>query len=176
MQFASPPSGNRTLGVLPLLGISLLPTVLLLAVICVSLGGESQLIRLPRGTLARPPQTRDTPTISLQLSREGIVTVAGQATAPEALPAAWQREQAALRLLGCEPAQATVVIRADAEASTGQVQRLMETAQAAGFARCVLRPAIVVPASAGILEKFRLKPGLQAQAVESLSPLPENGP
>ena len=45
----------------------------------------------------------------------------------DALAAAWQRERAALRLLGFEPSQATVVVRADPDVPTDKVQRLIET-------------------------------------------------
>ena len=84
---------------------------------------------------------RETPTISVRLSRQGAVTLAGQAIADDALAAAWQRERAALRLLGFEPSQATVVVRADPDVPTDKVQQLIETAQEAGFSQCVLRPA-----------------------------------
>ncbi len=108
--------------------------------VCFSLSREEQLIRLPAGTLPRPAMVRESPAIAVRLSRQGVVTVAGQATAEADLAAAWQREREAVRLLGFEPSQATVVIRADADVPTDKVQRLMEQAQEAGFSQCVLRP------------------------------------
>ena len=116
-------------GVLPLLGVSLLPALLVLAMVCFSLSREEETIRLPTGTLPRPPMVRETPAISVRLSRQGGVTLGGQAIADGALAAAWQRERAALRLLGFEPSQATVVVHADPDVPTDKVQRLIEKAQ-----------------------------------------------
>jgi biopolymer transport protein ExbD len=148
MQFIASPAIRQMPSVLPLLGVALLPALLVLAMACFSLSREEETIRLPSGTLARPPVVRDRPTIEVRLSRQGAVTLAGQAIADGDLAAAWQRERGALRLLGCEPSQATVVIRADADLPTDKVQQLMEKAQAAGFSRCVLRADETGPAQA----------------------------
>jgi biopolymer transport protein ExbD len=126
--------------VLPLLGVSLLSALLVLAVVCFPLSREEETIRLPIGTLPRPPMVRESAAITLRLSRQGVVTLGGQPIA-ESVPAAWQRERAALRLLGVEPSQAMVIVRADRDVPTNKVQRLIEQAQEAGFSQCVLRPA-----------------------------------
>jgi biopolymer transport protein ExbD len=140
MQFASPPAVDRMPSVLPLLGLSLLPALLVLAMVCFSLSREEEAIRLPTGMLPRPPKVVETPVISLRLSRQGAVTLAGQAIA-EGDPAVWQRERKALKLLGFEPSRATVVVRADPEVPTEKVQCLIEKTQEAGFSQCLLRPA-----------------------------------
>ena len=118
--------------VLPLLGVSLLPALLVLAMACFSLSREEESVRLPTGTLPRPPMVRETPTIAVRLSRQGAVTLAGQAIADDDLAAAWQRERGALRLLGFEPSQATVVVRADRGRAHRQGPELIEEAQEAG--------------------------------------------
>ena len=142
MQFASPYVATRQMpSVMPLLGVSLLPALLVLAMVCFSLSREEQLVRLPTGTLPRPPAVRATPQIAVRLSRQGAVTLAGQAIADDGLAAAWQRERGALRLLDFEPSAATVVVRADPDVPTDKVQRLMEKAQEAGFSQFVLRGA-----------------------------------
>ena len=61
MQFASPSAANRMPSVLPLLGVSLLPALLVLAMVCFSLSREEETVRLPTGTLPRPPMVRETP-------------------------------------------------------------------------------------------------------------------
>ena len=132
---------------MPLLGVSLLSALLVLAMVCFSLSREEQSIRLPVGTLPRPPMIRETPTIAVRLSRQGGVTLAGQGIADNALATAWRRERGALRLLGLEPSQVTVIVRADPEVPTDKVQRLIEQAQEAGFSRCVFRAADASPAS-----------------------------
>ena len=78
MQFIASPATRQMPSVLPLLGVSLLPALLVLAMVCFSLSREEETIRLPTGTLPRPPMVRETPTISVRLSRQGAVTLAGQ--------------------------------------------------------------------------------------------------
>jgi len=147
MQFFPPPTANRMPSVLPLLGVSLLSALLVLAVVCFPLSREEETIRLPIGTLPRPPIVRESAAITLRLSRQGVVTLGGQPISEGVLATAWQREHAALRLLGIEPSQAMVIVRADREVPTNRVQRLIEQAQEAGFSQCVLRPADVAPLS-----------------------------
>ncbi|MGO9114930.1 MAG: ExbD/TolR family protein [Thermoguttaceae bacterium] len=141
MHFAFSPTVNRMPSVMPLLGVSLLPALFVLAMACLSLSHEEESIRLPTRTLPRPPMIRETPMIAVRLSQRGAVTLAGQAIAEDALSAVWQRERAAVRLLGYEPSQATIVVRADRDVLTDKVQRLIENAQESGFSQCVLRPA-----------------------------------
>ena len=94
-----------------------------------SLSREEESLRLPTSTQPRPPRTLESPAIAVGLSRQGAVTLAGQPIAEGDLAAAWQRERGALRLLGFEPSQATVVVRADPDVPTDKVQRLIETAR-----------------------------------------------
>ena len=141
MQFLASSAAHRIPSVLPLLAVSLLPVLLVLAMVCFTLSRDEQSVRLPVGTLPRPPLVRESPLISVRLSRQGNVLLAGKEISPEGLAAAWQRERAALRLLGFEPAQATVVVRANPDVATDKVQWLIETAQAAGFSQCLLRAA-----------------------------------
>ncbi len=149
MRFSSSPSVNHTPSVLPLLGVSLLPAALVLAMACLSLSHEEQSLRLPTTSLPRPARIREMPAVAVRLSPQGEVMIGGQTIAGDALAAAWQRERGALQLLGFEPAQAMVVIRADRNVPTDKVQQLIETAQECGFGQCVLRPAEPVPGAAG---------------------------
>jgi biopolymer transport protein ExbD len=140
MQFASAKVVARTPAILPLLGAALVPAMLVLAFECMSMNGAEEVSRLPAG-LAGPPVMVESPVISVRVSRNGAVMIAGQAVAADSLAAAWQRERAAVRLLEFEPSQATVVLRADPDVRTEVVQHLIEQAQQAGFQRCVLREA-----------------------------------
>jgi len=137
MRFIAPTVPRRTT-ILPLLGVAMIPAVLVLVLVCASLNRAEELVRLP-AEMARPPAVRVSPVISVQLSRQGVLTIAGQTVAIDARAAAWQREQAAVRLLGFEPAQATVVLRGDPDVPAGTVQQVIEQAQQAGFQRCMLR-------------------------------------
>ena len=134
--------------VLPLLGVSLLPAVLVLAMVC-SLAeprrGSSSPAHRHAAPAARGPRK----------AYDFSATVPARHRDPGRRTDRWRRpgcgvaarERAALRLLGFEPGQATVVVRADPDVPTDKVQRLIETAQEAGFAQCVLRPAELSPAS-----------------------------
>ncbi len=140
MQFVASSPAKRMPSVMPLFGVSLLPVLLVLAMACWSLSREEQSLRLPAAAPPRPPMIRETPDIDVRLSQQGAVTLGGEAIAEGALATAWQRERGALRLLGFEPSQATLIIRADRDVPTEKVQRLIEEAQQYGFSRAVLRP------------------------------------
>jgi biopolymer transport protein ExbD len=140
MQFAPAKVASRQSAVLPLIGAALIPAVLVLVLTCMSMNHAEEVARLPASP-ARPPAMRESPVISVRLARNGAVTIAGQAVSSDALAAAWQRERAAVRMLGFEPSRATIVLRADPDVPTEVVQRLIEQAQQAGFQRCVLREA-----------------------------------
>jgi biopolymer transport protein ExbD len=140
MQFATPTIGYRRHIVLPLLAAAMVPAVVLLALACTTINHAEELSRLPTA-LARPAAMRESPLISVRIDRSGVVTIAGNVVPPDALAAAWQRERAAVGLLGFAPSQATVVLRADPDVTADVVQRLIEQAGQAGFLRCVLRDA-----------------------------------
>ena len=137
MQFTSPAASSR-LTVLPLLGAALVPAVVVLALVCASLNRAEETVRLPAGA-ARPPAVLESPLISVRLSREGALGIAGQSVAAGAETAAWQREAAAVRLLGFEPSQATVIVHADPDTPTALVRHLIDAAEKAGFQKCALR-------------------------------------
>ena len=65
--------------------------------------------------------------------------MAGESIADDDLAKVWQRERGALRLIGFQPSQATVIVHADPDVPTDKVQRVIEKAQEAGFTQCVLR-------------------------------------
>jgi biopolymer transport protein ExbD len=143
MRFVAPTDSSQV-AVLPLLGVAMVPAVLVLALVCMSIERAEETVRLPT-VQARPPVVRESPAITVRLTREGAVTVAGQLVADADKAAAWQREQAALRMLGFEPSQATLIVHADPDVPTGMVQQLIEQAQQAGFRKCALRGAETQP-------------------------------
>jgi biopolymer transport protein ExbD len=137
MRFTSPAAASR-LTVLPFLSLAIVPAVLVPALVCTSLNSAEETLRLP-ASVVRPSAMRASPVITVRISREGAAAIAGQPVATGGEAAAWQRETAAVRLLGFEPSQATVVLHADPDVPTAMVQRLIGEAQRAGFQQCVLR-------------------------------------
>jgi biopolymer transport protein ExbD len=140
MRFVVPKPAGRALVVLPLLGAALVPAVLVLALACASMNRAEETARLPDGQ-ARPPAMRESPVISVTLSRQGVVTIAGQPEPAEVLSAAWNRERKAVQVLGFQPSRATIALNVDPDVPIEAVQQLIEQAQRAGFQRCVLREA-----------------------------------
>jgi biopolymer transport protein ExbD len=123
--------------VLPILCAALVPVVVVLAMVCTSINRAEELVRLPED-VAQPSAVRESPVISVRLSQQGALTIDGKPVTGD-VRAAWQRKSAAVRLLGFEPAEATVAVYAEADVPTYKVQQLIEQTQQAGFRKCVLR-------------------------------------
>src|SRR5689334_8526033 len=77
----------RSISVLPLVGVAMVPAVVVLTLACVSFNRAEETVRLPAGIMAQPPVVGESPNISLRISREGSVTLAGQVVADNARPA-----------------------------------------------------------------------------------------
>jgi biopolymer transport protein ExbD len=140
MRFYTSKPVTRAPAILPLIGAAMIPAVLMLALTCMSMSRAEEMARFADG-VTRPPALREPPVISVTLSRRGALAIAGQPIAADAVAAAWQREGAAVRLLGFEPSQATIALRADPDLPTDAVEQLIEQAQRVGFQRCVLQDA-----------------------------------
>jgi len=137
MQFTCPSAPNR-LFILPLLGTALAPAVLVLALVCASLNRAGETVRLP-SAVVRPPALRESPVVSVRISQAGAAAIAGRPVAAGQEGAAWQREAAAVRLLGFGPSQAKVIVHADPYTPTAAVRQLIDAAQGAGFRQWLLR-------------------------------------
>lgn len=102
-------------------------------------GEQDERIRLPLSQLAKPPETANTWPITLQLTRVGTVLVGGEEVAINGLKPILFREKQLLERLERNPREATIIIRADADSKTGQVQELIKDCQEIGFEKFVLR-------------------------------------
>ena len=135
MQFTNPTAPNR-LTVLPILGAALVPAVLVL---------RWSYFAEPRGGDGSAAVRRRRPVCIARFARcfraslrEGAAAIAGQPVAAGGEAAAWQREEAAVRLLGFGPSQVAVVIHADPDTPTSAVRQLVDAAHQAGFQQSVL--------------------------------------
>jgi biopolymer transport protein ExbD len=96
-------------------------------------------IRLPSSELAKPPDKPvDTP-VTLQLTNKGMVIFNAQERPVMGIEPDLRREAMGLQALGKNPKTATMIIRADRRAKTGNVQELILMCQKAGFEKFVLR-------------------------------------
>jgi biopolymer transport protein ExbD len=101
---------------------------------------QNERIKLPLSELAKPPDAPLETPITLQLTDEGTVIFgANEVTIPQ-LANELLREKQVMEATGTKSArQATIVIRADRAAMTGEVQEVMQICQKTGFEKFALR-------------------------------------
>lgn len=100
---------------------------------------QNERIRLPLSELAKPPETALETLITLQLTDEGTVIFGADELTVSQLPQELLREKQVLEAGGKSSRAATIVIRADRAARTGEVQEVIEICQKTGFEKFALR-------------------------------------
>jgi biopolymer transport protein ExbD len=104
--------------------------------------GEADLdarIKLPSSELAKPPDIAFEEPLVVQLTRDDQVIFSGETMPIPALSQHLRNERRFLELNGKKPADATVILRADADAKGGIVQEVMQKCQENGFDNFALR-------------------------------------
>lgn len=96
-------------------------------------------IKLPKSELAKPPDGPVETPITVQLTENSQVVYAGELVSFDQLNLLLIKESDILKLNGKSSSQATVIVRADANAPTGQVQELIQVCQERGFETFTLR-------------------------------------
>ena|SRR5436190_19117361 len=97
-------------------------------------------VMLPASELAKPPEAKDEVPITLQVTREGHILAGGQEfPTPEAAKSLLNVERTVLEQRGKSVGDANVIIRAHKDAKTGDVQKLIKTAQEVQFVKFSLR-------------------------------------
>ena len=100
---------------------------------------QNERIQLPLSELAKPPEAALETPITLQLTDDSTVIFgANEVTLPQ-LPQELLREKQVLEAGGKNSRAATIVIRADRAARTGEVQEGIEICQKTGFEKFALR-------------------------------------
>jgi biopolymer transport protein ExbD len=102
-------------------------------------GDRNERIRLPASELAKPPETPLKNPITLHLTDQGTVIIGPDEVSIPGVERLLDRERRFLESRGDNPRLATVVIRGDRAAKTGQVQELIRICQKVGFEKFVLR-------------------------------------
>jgi biopolymer transport protein ExbD len=100
---------------------------------------QDQRIQLPTSQVAKPVENADIEPLTLQLMDDGRVIYAGEPVALEALGDYLENEKQVMIAAGKDPSAATVVVRADSRAKTGNVQQIIKTCQEKEFDKFVLR-------------------------------------
>jgi biopolymer transport protein ExbD len=96
-------------------------------------------IQLPLSQLAKPVDGPVEKPITLQLTNTGSVIYAGELIGLQDISGYLEREKSVLADGGRNPADATVIVRADGGAKTGQVQDIIKICQEKGFEKFALR-------------------------------------
>jgi biopolymer transport protein ExbD len=90
-------------------------------------------IKLPSSQLAKPPEAALTDPLVLQLTHDDQVIFNGEVLPIPALDRPLALERRVLELNAKDVANATVIVRADANAKTGVVQEVIQMCQKNGF-------------------------------------------
>jgi biopolymer transport protein ExbD len=100
---------------------------------------QNALIKLPQSELAKPPDGPLEFPITIHLTSKGTAIMTGEEVYLEGLRPFLVREADVLSLQGRPQSEATVIIRADKNAKTGDVQKLIEICQKNNFEKFALR-------------------------------------
>ncbi|MDA1039547.1 MAG: biopolymer transporter ExbD [Planctomycetota bacterium] len=96
-------------------------------------------IQLPLSQLAKPVPGPVEKPITLQVTNTSSVIYAGELVPVLQIGGYLEREKASLVTAGRQPAEATVIVRADGRAKTGEVQEVVKICQEKGFEKFALR-------------------------------------
>ena len=96
-------------------------------------------IQLPMSQLAKPVDGPIEKPITLQLANNGSVIYAGEMIGLRDVGGYLEQEKSVMIDAGNEPAEATVIVRADGRAKTGEVQEIIKICQEKGFEKFALR-------------------------------------
>jgi len=96
-------------------------------------------IQLPMSQLAKPVDGPIEKPITLQLTNKGSVIYAGETIGLRDVGGYLEREKSVMLDAGKEPNTATIIVRADGAAKTGEVQEIIKICQEKGFEKFALR-------------------------------------
>ena len=96
-------------------------------------------IQLPSSQLAKPVDGPVEKPITLQLTNKGSLIYAGEMIDIRDVGGYLEREKSVMIDAGKEPNSATVIVRADGRAKTGEVQEIIKICQEKGFEKFALR-------------------------------------
>jgi biopolymer transport protein ExbD len=134
------PTSTTKLDMTPMIDMTFQLIAFFMVLINFAAADQNERIRLPISELAKPPDTPLMSPITLQLTKQGTVLLAGQETPIEGLRRLLQQEKKAISETSeAGPKAATIVIRADRDAQTGKVQEVIRVCQETGFEKFDLR-------------------------------------
>ena len=133
------PTVDRELDFTPMIDIVFQLMAFFLFALGFAQSEQNERIQLPDSVLAKPPDAPLDFPVTLHMTKEGTVIIAGQEVYLEGLRPYLSREAAILRSRDAPRREATIIIRADKDSPTGQVQQLIRVCQDHGFDKFSLR-------------------------------------
>lgn len=100
---------------------------------------QDQSVRVPASELVKPVTDSVEEVITLQMKKDGEILFGGSNYSLDTIDSALQRQVRVMQRLNRNPVSTTVIIRADKEAKSGQVQELTKKCQDAGFEKFAYR-------------------------------------
>jgi biopolymer transport protein ExbD len=137
--------GGGEIDMTPMIDMTFQLIIFFMLLINFSEADQSERIHLPSSELAKPADAPLESPITLQLTTIGTVLLGGEEVPLAGFKPLLYREKQFLLLRagktdkGQAVANATIIIRADANAKTGVVQELIKVCQDTGFEKFVLR-------------------------------------
>ena len=139
MKFRRPKMGSPQGDLTPMIDMTFQLIAFFMVLINFTEADQNERIKLPTSEIVKPPDAPLETPIFLHLTREGTVILGGVETTLDGAQSNLMVEARILRRKKRSPAEATVIIRGDADAQSGQVQRLVQICQEADFENFALR-------------------------------------
>ncbi len=134
------PSSNRPSGdMTPMIDMTFQLIAFFMVLINFTEADQNERIKLPTSELVKPPDTPLETPIFLHVTAEGTVIIGGLETTIEGVKSNLIVEANILKRKKSSPADATVIIRGDANVPAGRVQQLVQICQEAEFENFALR-------------------------------------
>ena len=131
--------GKTEIDITPMIDMTFQLITFFMFVMNFSEAEQDDRIQLPMSQLAKPVDGPVDKPITLQLTSDGSVIYAGEMVGLRDVGGYLDREKSVLMEAGREPKAATVIVRADGAAKTGEVQEVIKICQEKGFERFALR-------------------------------------
>ena len=139
MRFAKHEAADSGIDLTPMIDVTFQLIAFFMFVLNFSQVEQDQSINLPASELAKPSEEGFEKPLTVQMLRDGSVLFAGNSMPLASLETELRNEATVLRRLKEDPAEVTIIIRADGDAVTGRVQELIGICRDAGFERYSLR-------------------------------------
>lgn len=139
MRFKSHEDDRATGDLTPMIDVTFQLIAFFMVLINFTEADQNELIELPTSQLAKPPDAPFEHPIFVQLTKSGTVILGGEEVPLSGLKPYMIREGEFLRLKKKSPSEATVIIRADANAAMGKVQEVIKVCQESKFEVFALR-------------------------------------